>query len=81
MRFPFSIDERGRADQPAGRLLPEHHGLPGLGNLLLMGRELNDMGQVVAVMLLIIALGLLTDQMIFGVVERRVRERWGLLTR
>ena len=46
-----------------------------------MGRELNDMGQVVAVMLLIITLGLLTDQLILGVLERRVRERWGLLAR
>jgi len=62
----------------AGELL---YALPGLGNLLLMGRELNDMGQVVAVMLLIITLGLLTDQLIFGVLERRVRERWGLLAR
>jgi len=62
----------------AGELL---YALPGLGNLLLMGRELNDMGQVVAVMLLIIALGLLTDQMVFGMLERRVRERWGLLSR
>jgi NitT/TauT family transport system permease protein len=62
----------------AGELL---YALPGLGNLLLMGRELNDMGQVVAVMLLIITLGLLTDQLIFGVLERRVRERWGFLAR
>jgi NitT/TauT family transport system permease protein len=52
--------------------------LPGLGNLLNMGRELNDMSQVIGVMLVIIGLGLLTDQLLFGLVERRVRERWGL---
>ena len=62
----------------AGELL---YALPGLGNLLLMGRELNDMAQVMAVMLVIIVLGLLTDQLVFGVLERQVRERWGLLRR
>ena len=62
----------------AGELL---YTLPGLGALLTMGRELNDMSRVVAVMLVIIALGLLTDQVLFGQAERRVRERWGLLAR
>ncbi len=50
----------------------------GLGHMLMMGRELADMSQVVAVMLVIIGLGLLTDRAIFGVMEDRVRERWGL---
>jgi len=59
----------------AGELL---YTLPGLGALLSMGRELNDMSRVVAVMLVIVAVGLLTDQLLFGQVERRVRERWGL---
>jgi NitT/TauT family transport system permease protein len=62
----------------AGELL---YAIPGLGNLLMMGRELNDMGQVVAVMLVIIGLGLATDQLVFGALERRARERWGLLAR
>ncbi len=61
----------------AGELL---YTLPGLGNLLMMGRELNDMSQVVAVIVVIIALGLVSDQLVFGTVERRVRERWGLQT-
>lgn len=60
----------------AGELL---YTLPGLGNLLAMGRELNDMSQVVAVMVVIIALGLLSDRLIFAALERRIRERWGLL--
>jgi NitT/TauT family transport system permease protein len=60
----------------AGELL---YTLPGLGNLLMMGRELNDMSQVVAVMVVIVALGTLTDRLIFSNVERRIRERWGVL--
>lgn len=50
----------------------------GLGQLLMMGRELNDMSQVIAVMLVIIALGLAVDRLVFTPVELRVRERWGL---
>jgi NitT/TauT family transport system permease protein len=60
----------------AGELL---YALPGLGNLLTMGRELNDMSQVVAVMVIIIALGLITDRLLFATLERWIRERWGLL--
>ena len=50
----------------------------GLGQLLAMGRELNDMSQVITVMLIIIAIGLLVDRVVFSPVERHVRERWGL---
>ncbi len=50
----------------------------GLGHLLMMGRELNDMNQVVAVMLVIVALGLMVDQMVFARLERRVRRAYGL---
>ena len=50
----------------------------GLGHLLMMGRELNDMSQVVAVMLVIIAIGLVVDRLIFAPLETRVRARWGL---
>jgi len=50
----------------------------GLGHLLMIGRELNDMAQVIAVMLVIIAIGLIVDRVIFAPIESRVRERWGL---
>jgi NitT/TauT family transport system permease protein len=50
----------------------------GLGYLLMMGRELNDMSQVIAVMLVIIAIGLAIDRLIFAPLESRIRERWGL---
>jgi NitT/TauT family transport system permease protein len=51
----------------------------GLGQLLTIGRELMDVPLVMAVMLAIIALGILVDRVIFQTVERRVRQRWGLL--
>ncbi len=50
----------------------------GLGQLLTMGRELNDMSQVIAVMSVIVVIGLVVDRTLFSRVERRVRERWGL---
>jgi NitT/TauT family transport system permease protein len=49
-----------------------------LGNLLQSGRDLNDAAQVMAVMLVIIAVGVAVDQTIFAPAERRVRLRWGL---
>jgi len=51
----------------------------GLGQLLMLGRDLNDMSQVIAVMLLIIAIGYVVDGLLFRTIERRLQERWGLL--
>jgi len=51
-----------------------------LGNLLETARDLNDASQVVAVMLVIIALGVAIDSLIFAPVERHLREQWGLQT-
>jgi NitT/TauT family transport system permease protein len=59
----------------AGELL--YNGL-GIGFLLTMGRELNDMSQVIAVMLVIVLIGLLVDFLVFTPIERTIRERWGL---
>jgi NitT/TauT family transport system permease protein len=50
----------------------------GLGFLLHMGRELNDAAQVIGMMLVTIVFGLLLDQCLFGVIERKIRRRWGL---
>jgi len=50
----------------------------GLGYLLYMGRELNDAAQVLGIMVLTILFGLLLDWFLFGIIERRVRIRWGL---
>jgi NitT/TauT family transport system permease protein len=35
----------------------------GLGHLLMMGRELNDMNQVIAVMIVIIVIGVVVDRL------------------
>lgn len=50
----------------------------GLGRLLSLGRELNNMSLVVAVMMVIVFVGVIVDILIFGRVEHWVRERWGL---
>jgi NitT/TauT family transport system permease protein len=50
----------------------------GLGQLLMMGRDLNDMSQVIAVMLLIIVIGYVVDGLVFKTVERRLQNKWGL---
>ncbi len=51
----------------------------GLGFLLHMGRELNDMSQVVGIMIATVLLGLMLDRFLFGVIEHRIRVRWGLI--
>ena len=50
----------------------------GLGFLLYMGRELNDSAQVIGIMIVTILFGLLLDRFVFGLIERRIRRRWGL---
>ena len=48
----------------------------GLGHLLHYGRELNAMDQVIGVMLVIIAIGLLADKILFSPWERFLHRRW-----
>lgn len=50
----------------------------GLGYLLQMGRELNDASQVIGVMVLTIAIGLLLDRFLFGRIHRHILVRRGL---
>ena len=50
----------------------------GLGQLLMMGRDLNDMSQVIAVMMLIVAIGYVVDGLVFKTIERRLQHKWGL---
>lgn len=50
----------------------------GLGQLLMMGRDLSDMSQVIAVMILIVALGFIVDGLVFKTIETRLQRRWGL---
>jgi NitT/TauT family transport system permease protein len=53
------------------------HGIS-LGQLLTLGRDLNDVSQLFAIMGVIIALGLVADRLVFGQLDRRVAERWGM---
>ncbi len=50
----------------------------GLGQVLNLGRDLADISQVMAVMIVIIILGLVVDKLIFGKIESNIRHRWGL---
>lgn len=52
--------------------------LYGLGHVLSVGREFNDMAQIIAVMITIFVIGLLFDKIIFLRLEEKVRSRWGL---
>ena len=50
----------------------------GLGQVLMMGRETNNTNAVIAVMILIIAIGYIVDGVIFKSMERRLQHKWGL---
>jgi NitT/TauT family transport system permease protein len=49
-----------------------------LGQLLTLGRDLNDVSMVVAMMLVIVAIGMAVDRVVFGRMESWLHERWGL---
>ena len=49
----------------------------GLGQLLHYGRELHAMDQVLGVMFVIVAVGLLVDRLAFAPLERFLHRRWG----
>jgi NitT/TauT family transport system permease protein len=49
----------------------------GLGHLLHYGRELHAMDQVIGIILVIIAIGLLADKAVFSPLERFLHRRWG----
>ena len=50
----------------------------GLGHLLMMGRELNDINRIVSVMILIIIIGNMIDSLIFSRMEKSIRTKWGI---
>lgn len=50
----------------------------GLGYMLYVGRSLNDISQIVAVMLVIMATGLIVDALLFKKLEFKIMSRWGL---
>ena len=50
----------------------------GLGQVLMIGRDLADISQVMAIMIVIVVLGVAVDKLIFGRVELNIRQKWGL---
>lgn len=50
----------------------------GLGFLLNVGRQLNDVSQVIAIMVVIMIIGMAVDGFIFKKIENKVMSRWGL---
>lgn len=50
----------------------------GLGQVLLLGRDLADINQVMVVMIVIILIGVLVDRLVFSMIERRLRRNRGL---
>jgi NitT/TauT family transport system permease protein len=54
------------------------YGSIGIGSTLMSGRELHDMALVVAAMLVIVAIGLLFDRVLFQAGERYIQRRWGV---
>lgn len=59
----------------AGEMLS---GTKGLGQVLMAGRDLGDISQVMAVMIVIVAFGLVFDKLLFGKIEQNVRYKCGL---
>jgi len=50
----------------------------GLGQVLMVGRDLADISQVMAIMIVIVVLGVAVDKLIFGRAELNIRQKWGL---
>ncbi len=50
----------------------------GLGFLLNVGRQINEVSQVIAIMLVIMAIGMAVDGFLFKKIENKVMSRWGL---
>jgi NitT/TauT family transport system permease protein len=61
----------------AGELLSVSAGALGLGQTLMLGRDLNDMSLVLAVMVILIGIGIIADRLLFTRLENSVRRRWG----
>ena len=62
----------------AGELLVIIAQQPSLGVQLQLQRELADAEGLLATMIVVLVIGIVVDQLIFGVIERRIRSRRGL---
>jgi NitT/TauT family transport system permease protein len=50
----------------------------GLGFVLHIGRELNEVGWVVIAMAVMVMIGMTMDRVVFSVLEKRIHRRFGL---
>ena len=50
----------------------------GLGYVLMLGRDLADINQVMAVMIVIIIVGIIIDKFVFSTAENRMLKKRGL---
>jgi NitT/TauT family transport system permease protein len=65
----------------AGELIVVIANKASLGQLLQVNRELADSDGLLSIMVIILSIGILVDAIVFGTVERRIREKRGLLER
>ena len=63
----------------AGELLVIIANQPSLGVRLQLARELSDAEGLLAAMLVVLVIGIVVDALVFGRLERLIRERWGLI--
>lgn len=64
----------------AGELIVVIANKTSLGQLLAVNRELVDSEGLLSIMLVILAIGILLDALVFGTVERRIRAKRGLVS-
>jgi NitT/TauT family transport system permease protein len=63
----------------AGELLVIVADQRSIGTVLDQSRQFNDSAGIIAAMIVILVIGIVVDSLVFGVIERRVRRRWGLI--
>lgn len=63
----------------AGELLVVIPNDPSIGFLLQVNRELADSSGLIATMIVILTIGIAVDVLLFGVLDRIIRRRWGLI--
>ncbi len=63
----------------AGELLVIVANRPSIGDQLQFAREFSRSAQMLALMIVILVIGILIDAFVFGVAERAIRRRYGLI--
>jgi NitT/TauT family transport system permease protein len=63
----------------AGELLVVIPNEPSIGFLLQVNRELADSSGLIATMIVILVIGIAVDALLFGTLDRAIRQRWGLI--